>query len=43
MAVRWVRSPSPYCSAAASCAFANVRCAFRPERFSVLGSSERLT
>jgi hypothetical protein len=43
MAVRCARSPSPYCSAAASCALANVRCAFGPERFSVPGSSERLT
>jgi hypothetical protein len=38
--VRCARSPSPYCSAALSCVFANCRCAFAGERLSVSGSSD---
>ena len=34
--------PSPYCSAAASCVFANWRCAFAGERFRVSGSSDSI-
>src|SRR5690606_20729574 len=41
-ATRWARSASSYSSAAASCALANVRFAFAPERRSVAGSSESL-
>ena len=38
-AVRWARSPSPYCSTALSCVLAYVRWAFRGDRFNVDGKS----
>ena len=37
IAVRWARSPSPYCATAESCVFAHVRRAFGEERLIVLG------